>query len=301
MLTLICLATTNGIDAGMDFNASSPQHNGSYSGCTKKITKIESPKHSSISTSYTILELSIIATLIVLYILPILVVLPMGGGNSEKKQSPHHSTSGSDQLKTGNSTIKGTRRASNTDEHDKIPNKRPRNVGRPQKFENHSCSCCTIWIQSGSHPSLQAHHLCIKMRHPGTKFQDMSEYASHGGITITLYPESCICQQCYTDYQRKPTVPRWYKKYEELISETGEALDLGAEVETYGEIEGASGDQDMDIPNSVDTNTDSDTTDNYTQDSDTHVTEGTEHHQIKLIIDHALSNLTQDGCIYSKD
>ena len=55
----------------------------------------------------------------------------------------------------------------------------------------------------------------------------------------------------------------------------------------------------MDIPNSVYTNTD--TTDNYTQDSNTPVTEGTEHHQIKLIIDHALSNLTQDGCIYSKD
>ena len=50
------------------------------------------------------------------------------------------------------------------------------------------------------------------------------------------------------------------QKYEELISETGEALDLGAEVETYGEMEGASGDQDMDIPNSVDTNTDTDTT-----------------------------------------
>lgn len=81
------------------------------------------------------MELSIIATLTVLCILPILVVLPMGGGNSEKKQLPHHRTSGSDQLKTGNSTIKHTRRASNTDEHDESPdNKRLKNVGRPQKL-----------------------------------------------------------------------------------------------------------------------------------------------------------------------
>ena len=87
----------------------------------------------------------------------------------------------------------------------------------------------------------------------------------------------------------------WYKKYEELIIfETGQALDLGAEVETYSVMEGASGDQDMDIPNSVD----------LTPQIITHriatlarVTEGTEHHQRKLLTMHCLTPLKMDASI----
>ena len=51
----------------------------------------------------------------------------------------------------------------------------------------------------------------------------------------------------------------------------------------------------------MDTNTDYDTIDNNTQDNDIYVTEGTEDCPIKLLIDHVLSKLTQEDCIYSKD
>ena len=75
-MTLMCLATTAGIDPGMDFNVSSPQHNGSYSGRTKKITKIENLKNSTSSTSTIyIIELSIIAALIIVNVLPVLVTV----------------------------------------------------------------------------------------------------------------------------------------------------------------------------------------------------------------------------------
>ena len=66
-------------------------------------------------------------------------------------------------------------------------------------------------------------------------------------------------------------------------------------------MEGASEGQGMDVPDFVDTSTDYGTTDDNTEDYDVRVTEGTEHHLIQLIIDNALSKLTQEGCIYSKD
>ena len=59
------------------------------------------------------------------------------------------------------------------------------------------------------------------MRHPGPKYQAMSNYASYGGITIALYPDSCICQQCYTDYLRQPSIPRWYKNTRRLLLKLG--------------------------------------------------------------------------------
>ena len=42
---------------------------------------------------------------------------------------------------------------------------------------------------------------CILNVTPGAKLQDMSQYASHGGITVALYPDSCMCQQCYIDHR----------------------------------------------------------------------------------------------------
>ena len=170
LTTIVCLALTAAIDPGMIFIASSPLHNGSYSGCTKKI--IDNRQNNSISTLCNILELTTIATLFVVYTSPVLVVLPMGGGDTKTKQLQYHNTSASNKQKLGKGTKKRIWSTSNNDEHDESPdNKKPRNVGRPQTFKNHICNSCTIWIQSGAHPSLQAHHLCTKMRHPGAKFQ----------------------------------------------------------------------------------------------------------------------------------
>ena len=53
LTTLACLALTSAIDPGMELIASSPLHNGSYSGCTKKITNND-PQKNSISTLYNI-------------------------------------------------------------------------------------------------------------------------------------------------------------------------------------------------------------------------------------------------------
>ena len=45
----------------------------------------------------------------------------------------------------------------------------------------------------------------------------MSNYASHGRITIALKPDSCICENCSRNYYRNPTKHYWYRKYEELV------------------------------------------------------------------------------------
>ena len=245
------------------------------------------------------------------YILPVLVVLPMGGGGTRMRESRCHTdnTSQSEKQMVGKGLKKRARSRPNGDENDDSPgNKKPRKVGRPQNFANHVCKDCTIWSQSGSHPNLQAYHLCNQMRHPGPKYQAVSNYASYGGITIALYPDSCICQQCYTDYQRKPSIPRWYKKYEEVITETGEELGIGAEVETYGEIEDdcQGHGKHPQFHHMSPENTDSDDTDDMdndeTQDSDeTDERSIIMDQQMKLVIDNAILKLVKEGCIYSKD
>ena len=208
-MTLVCFAMAAGIDPGMNFNVNSPMHIGNYSGCTKKITKLENQNNSFTSIAYITLEISIIATLITVYVLPILVVLPIGGGKTEMRRSHSHCNTTGDKKTTDTGTKKRTRSKSDNNEHDDSPgNKKPKNVGRPQNFTDHVCKDCHIWSQSGSHPSLQATHTCTKMRYPNAKIQEMSEYASYSGITIALYPDSCICQQSYADFQRKPLIPR---------------------------------------------------------------------------------------------
>ena len=160
-MTLICVAMSAGIDLGMNFNASSPLYTGSYSGCTKNITKVENQKNRNLSAAYSILQLNIIATLIVVYILPVLVVLPMGGGGTRMRGSRCHTdnTSQSETQMVGKGLKKRARSRPNGDENDDSPgNKKPRKVGRPQNFANHVCKDCTIWSQSGSHPNLQAYH-----------------------------------------------------------------------------------------------------------------------------------------------
>ena len=79
--TLTCLAMSAGIDLGMNFNASSPLYSGSYSGCTKNITKGENPKNRNLSIAYyySMLELIVIATLIVVSIFPVLSCIAYGG------------------------------------------------------------------------------------------------------------------------------------------------------------------------------------------------------------------------------
>ena len=51
---------------------------GNYSGCTKKCSKIENNKNTLITLNH-MLEFTLLFTIITVYILPVLVLLPMGG------------------------------------------------------------------------------------------------------------------------------------------------------------------------------------------------------------------------------
>ena len=218
-------------------------HNGNYSGCTKKITKLKSLKITQPIFSFLdIISLILCFTLIVAHTLPILVVLPMGGGTTSTGE-PKSQTSYIEKAATPtviNTTRKCAKNRIINDDDDR-ETKKPKKMGRPRSHANHVCKDCTIWSLTGCHPVLYEHHQSIQMRHPGLNYREMSDYASHGGIAIALNPDSCICQNCFRDYYRNPTKPYWYRKYyEEMINESGEQLELGAEMDVYGEIEGAS-------------------------------------------------------------
>ena len=92
----------------------------------------------------------------------------------------------------------------------------------------------------------------------------MSAHASYGGITIALNPDSCICPNCFRDYYRNQTKPYWYRKYEEMVSVSGQ-LELGAELEV--DRDEAEGENSTEESVAMDTNTDIDIT--YIEGTDT--------------------------------
>ena len=116
-------------------------------------------------------------------------------------------------------------------------------------------------------------------------------------ITFALSPDSCICQNCFRNYYRNPTKPWWYRKHEEFIFESGEQLEIGAELDIHTEPEGAcEGQGREEIPQqNTNMNTDLDSTENYdTEGSDVIENEpdrGIDNWQIKSVIDHALVQL----------
>ena len=157
-------------------------------------------------------------------------------------------------------------------------------TGRLCSLSNYTCTDCTIWTLTGRHPVLYVHHQSAQMRHPGFNYQEMSTHASYGGITIiALNPDSCICLNYSRDYYRNRTKPYWYRKYEDVVSESGQ-LEVGAELEVdHGEIVDSA---------AMDTNADVDNT-------HTICNEGTD--TIKSVIDQALSKFSEDVCMYTKD
>ena len=51
-----------------------------------------------------------------------------------------------------------------------------------------------------------------RVRHPGDKAIEFTEYLSMGGLykNIFLREDSCLCSACYVDCTRKTGKPRWY-------------------------------------------------------------------------------------------
>ena len=210
----------------------------------------------------------------------------MGGGSTtstRESKSPNHVEKSTAPTTAYKNRKRAVNRSSSGGQDDDHEPKKPKRAGRPSGLSNHICTDCTIWTLTGCHSTLSEHHQSAKMRHPGSNSREMSAHASYGGITIALNPDSCICQNCFRDYYRNPTKPYRYRIYEEMVTESGE-LDLGAELEIeQGSIEGANGTEQS---VTMDTSADDDNT-------------GTD--TINSIIDHVLSKLTEDGCIYSKD
>ena len=230
------------------------------------------------------------------HMLPIFIVLPMGGGSTSTRQLKSKSSiTEKPSTPTVINARKHAKNRKNEDDDDDRETKKPGKMGRPRTHPNHVCIACTIWSLTGCHPVLHEYHQCSQMRHPGLYYGEMSKYASHGGITIVLNPDSCICQNCFRDYYRKSSKPYWYRKHEEMINESGEHLELGAELEVYCKTGSASEDN---IEHMV--TTESDTTDGDNMEK-SDITQETREQQLKLTIDQALLKLTEDGCIYSKD
>ena len=79
--------------------------------------------------------------------------------------------------------------------------------------DGHSCSPCTVWIQTGSDDILKKYHITSNgAHHPGDKATEFSEYLSMNGLySITLREDICLCSACYIDCTRKAGKPRWYQ------------------------------------------------------------------------------------------
>jgi hypothetical protein len=82
---------------------------------------------------------------------------------------------------------------------------------------------CSLWIQSGSDIQVQHLHPTANMRHPGSESQNLSHYASYGGVQFQLQGDSCICEPCYRDFSRNShnkenQIPRWYKVQREFYN-----------------------------------------------------------------------------------
>ena len=90
----------------------------------------------------------------------------------------------------------------------------PPKQGRKSKFhDGHYCGPCTVWIQTGSKDKLKRYHtMSDRVRHPGDKATEFTEYLSMGGLynNISLREDSCMCSACYLDCTRKTGKPRWY-------------------------------------------------------------------------------------------
>ena len=241
---------------------------------------------------YSIIIIYLVCTIITVYILPISVVLPMGGEctNAGKVIPQNHKDTSTSNVTTNKQTGK-RKRSSNNKTGKGVMTMVPKRTGRPSNFTNHICSQCTIWKVSGCLPHLHKHHQSVEMKHPGRNFQEISNYASYGGVTIGLNPDSCICQNCFRDYYRNPTKPWWYRKHEEFIPENGE---VGAELEIHSEPEGACEGQGTEDTTESDDTEDSDVMENERDG-------GIDKQQIKSVIDHALLRLREEGCVYSKD
>ena len=92
---------------------------------------------------------------------------------------------------------------------------------------------------------------------------------------------SCICENGSRDYYRNPTKPYWYRKYEELI-ESGNQLEIGAELDVLSETEGASEGNMEDLEKADSERVESDNM----EEGD--VTENnTEQNEVKSILEHA--------------
>ena len=98
-------------------------HIGNYSGCTKKIINLKNLKSTPPIFSFLhIIELGLCFTLIVAHMLPIFVVLPMGGGaissTGESKSQSNSNTEKSATLTAINKSRKRTKSGINSDEED---------------------------------------------------------------------------------------------------------------------------------------------------------------------------------------
>ena len=151
LLTLMFVSATAIIEPQTDCCINSLIHVGNYSGCTKTYSKIEYNKNTPIILNHNnILELTLLCTIITVYILPISVVLPMGGEctNAAKVIPQNHKDTSTSNVTTNKQTGKRKRKRSSNNNGegeggDDNGAKKPKRTGRPSNFTNHICSQCT--------------------------------------------------------------------------------------------------------------------------------------------------------------
>ena len=95
----------------------------------------------------------------------------------------------------------------------------PPKRGRKKVYGGHSCGECTVWLQTGSNEALKSQHKMDRVRHPGDKAAEFTEYLGMGGLykNIILREDSCLCNACYIDCTRKTGKPRWYVYSKQLV------------------------------------------------------------------------------------
>ena len=89
----------------------------------------------------------------------------------------------------------------------------PKRGRKSKSHDGHHCGPCTVWIQTGSEDKLKRYHIMSdRVRHPGDKAAEFTEYLNMGGLynNISLREDSCLCSACYLDCTRKTGKPRWY-------------------------------------------------------------------------------------------
>ena len=180
--SFVTCATITPLYHQIDCHASFPLLFGNYSGCTKNITKLEKLKNNPLLLP-GVIEIGLCIILMLLQTLPVFVLLPMEGGHTNTRELKKSV------VRTQNKEKRTQCETNGGERDDNHGTKKPERTGRPNSTSSYVCNDCNVCSQYGSHQCLHEYHRSAQMRHPGVNFRAMSDYASYGGITISLNPD----------------------------------------------------------------------------------------------------------------